>query len=253
MKRTFLTINSCVLGLAVTATCGQAAATTSTVPNLLPTQTPWDLSVAAGLTLTRGNSKTLLTTANFTGVKKWDQNELDLGVDGVYGKNDGVKSAESLDAYGQYNRLFSERFFGYARVEGLHDAIADINYRITASPGVGYYFIKDAATSLRGEVGPGYLYERDSDGSSDSYVTLRLADRFDHKFNDRVKIWQSAELLPQVDKFSNYILNAEIGVESAMSKHLSLQTILRDSYHSEPAAGRVKNDVMLIAGVKYKF
>jgi len=56
-----------------------------------------------------------------------------------------------------------------------------------------------------------------------------------------------------VDRFSNYIINAEIGVETAMTKHLSQQTFIQDSYHSEPAAGRQKNDLKLVAALKYKF
>jgi putative salt-induced outer membrane protein YdiY len=225
------------------------------VTNAVPKSPPWDLSAAAGLTLTRGNSKTLLGTANLAGGKKWDEgkNELDLGVDGVYGENNSVKNAESLHGFGQYNRLFSDRAFGYLRLEGLHDAIADIDYRLMVDPGVGYYFIKGTNTTLRGEVGPGYLYEKDADNSTHSYITLRVAERFERKMNDHVKLWESVEILPQVDRFSNYIINAELGVESGMTKHLALQTYIQDSYHSEPAVGRLKNDIKLVAGIKYKF
>src|SRR5689334_24289313 len=124
------TITIVLSGVLLTAEAFGQAAATATVTN-----TPWDISAAAGLTLTRGNSKTLLFTGNVLGEKKWDQkNELSLGVDGVYGENSGVKNAESLHGFGQYNRLFNERLFGYLRLEGLHDAIADIKYRLTVSP-----------------------------------------------------------------------------------------------------------------------
>ena len=59
--------------------------------------------------------------------------------------------------------------------------------------------------------------------------------------------------LPQVDKFSNYILNAEAGIETAITKKLSQKTYLQDSYHSEPAPGRLKNDMRLVAALAYKF
>jgi putative salt-induced outer membrane protein len=228
---------------------GQAAAGT----NAPPKSPPWDISAAAGLTLTRGNSKTLLTTANLTGAKKWTQNELGLGLDGAYGENDSVKNVESLHGFGQYNRLFTERIFGYLRIEGLHDGIADIDYRLSVGPGAGYYFIKNTNTTLRAEAGPGYIYERDSNGDTYSYMSLRLAERFEQRISATAKLWQTVEILPQVDKFSNYILTAEIGVEAAMTTKLSLQTYLQDLYHSEPATGRQKNDLKLVAGVKYKF
>src|SRR6185437_13901978 len=103
-------------------------------------------------TLTRGNSDTLLGTLSLNTTKKWDQNEVLLGIDGAYGKTkqNGVNNttAESLHAFGQYNRLFTDRWYGYGRVEGLHDEVADIKYRVTLSPGVGYYFIKNKPTDL---------------------------------------------------------------------------------------------------------
>ena len=106
---------------------------------------------------------------------------------------------------------------------------------------------------LRAEIGPGYIYEKDGDGTSRSYMTLRLAERFEHKLNDHAKIWEMVEYLPQVDRFGNYIVNAEIGVETTMTKKLNLVAYVQDTYHSEPADGRLKNDVKLVSAIKYKF
>jgi putative salt-induced outer membrane protein len=247
------------IGLLSARSFGQTAASSTNAPPKTP---PWDASAAVGLTLTRGNSRTLLFTGNFNANKKWDHNELNLGLDGVYGENNSVKNAESVHGFGQFNRLFSERAFGYLRLEALHDAIANVDYRLTASPGAGYYLLKMTNTSLRVEAGPGYIYEQDGAATvngvtipshSKSYLSLRLAERFDHKLNDRAKIWQTVEYLPEVDRFSNYIINAEIGVETSMTKHLSQQTLIQDTYHSEPAPGRQKNDLKLIAAFKYTF
>ena len=243
-----VTIVAVVVCLAAAAFGQQAAVT-----NAPPASPPWDVSAAAGLTLTRGNSKTLLFTANVLANKKWGQNELNTGIDGVYGENNGIKNAESVHGFGQYNRLFGERAFAYVRLEGLHDAIAAIDYRLSLGPGGGYYFIKNPNAFLRGEVGPGYIYEHDTDGRNRSYASLRIAERGEDKLNEHVKLWEMAEFLPQVDRFGNYILNAEVGVETLMSKHLSLLTYIQDTYHSEPAPGRLKNDVKLVSAVKYKF
>jgi putative salt-induced outer membrane protein len=252
MKLKVLTIILCPTLLCAASAFGQAAAGVTNAP---PTDPPWDLSAAAGLTLTRGNSHTTLFTGNVLADKKWDagKNELSLGVDGVYGTDHGVENANSLHGFVQYNHLFTERFYGYARVDGLHDAIAGIDYRVTVSPGVGYYFIKETNTFFRGEVGPGYLYEKDNDDTTHSYATLRLAERFEHTFNQFVKVWESVEYLPQVDRFGNYIVNSEIGVETTMSKKLALQVYLQDNYHSEPPDDRLKNDLKLVSAIKYKF
>lgn len=240
MKKAFTGV---VAGLATFVVVAQAA----DEPKKL-----WDHSVGLGFTLTRGNSDTLMGTANWLSQAKWDKNEVRMGADGTYGETDGARSAQSARGFGQYNRLFTDRFFGYARLEGSHDAVADIEYRVVVSPGVGYYFIKSAQTSLSAEVGPGWIFEKKGE-ETDNYMTIRFAERFEHKFNDKVRIWQSVEFLPQVEDWTDFIINAEIGLESMLSKSFSLRTYVQDTYQSEPAAGRKKNDVKLVTAVAYKF
>ena len=82
---------------------------------------------------------------------------------------------------------------------------------------------------------------------------MRLGERFEHKFNDRARVWESVEFLPQVDKFDNYLVNFEIGVEAALTKSFSLKTFLDDNYQNQPALGKLKNDAKLIAAIAYKF
>ena len=213
----------------------------------------WDTSAALGFTLTKGNSDTVTFNANINTVKKWEQNEVKLGADATYGENDGEKNADTLHGFGQYNRLFTDRAYGYARLDALRDDIAGIDYRFTFGPGIGYYFIKKEDRQLSGEFGPAFIYEKEEGSSATGYFTLRLAERFDQKLNDHVKIWQSLEILPQVDDFENFIVNAEVGVEAALSAKLSLRAFVQDSYDNQPANDRKKNDLRLVTALAYKF
>lgn len=218
-----------------------------------PVKTPWESSISAGLTLTRGNSDTLLVSAAALTEKKGKVNEWGFGADGAYGENSGQKDVDTIHAFGQVNHLLSDKFYVYMRVNALHDGVADLQYRLTIGPGLGYYLIKEKRTTLAFEAGSAYVIERL--GNEDTtYATLRLAERFERKFfEDKARFWQSVEILPQVDDFNNYIVNAEIGIETALSAKFSLQTFLVDNYVNQPAAGRQKNDVKIVSGLKYKF
>jgi putative salt-induced outer membrane protein YdiY len=215
-------------------------------------KTDWATSASLGLTLTRGNSETLLFTGNVLSEKKWEQNEVRLGINATYGEDRDEKNAESLQGFGQFNRLFTDRFYGYLRAEALHDAIADVEYRITLSPGVGYYFIKNERTTLSGEVGPGFIMEKQG-GDTREYLSLRLAERLEHKINDRVRVWQSLEFLPQVDDWENFIINGEVGIDTKITEKLSLRVFAVDTYDNEPAPGRKENDLKLVTAVGYTF
>ena len=232
----------------------------------------WETSANAGVALARGNSKSFLATAGINSARKWSKDEALLGASGGYGESTAVqradgqpdvttKSADYLKGFGQWNHLFSERLYAGLRLDAVHDDIADVNYRFTLSPLLGYYFIKNPSTSLATEVGPSFVYEQVG-GDEDSYLGARLAERFEHKFKGGARIWQTAEIIPQVDDVENFIVNFELGVEAPLSKKMNLRVVLQDTYDNQPAVAsgpapgthyKLKNDLKLIAGLSYKF
>jgi len=137
-------------------------------------------------------------------------------------------------------------------VEGLRDFIADVDYRLTVGPGAGYYFLKETNTTLAGEIGGNFEAQK-LDGQYQTFATVRLAERFEHKFNDHARVWQNFEIFPQVDKLDNYVINFEVGIETTITKTISLKTCLDDSYANRPAPDHLKNDMKIVAGVAYKF
>ena len=118
-----------------------------------PVKTPWESSISAGLTLTRGNSDTMLVTAGALTEKKGKLNEWGFGADGAYGEDSGQKNVDTIHAFGQVNHLFTDNFYVYMRVNALHDGISDLQYRLTLGPGVGYYLVKQKNTTLAVEAG----------------------------------------------------------------------------------------------------
>lgn len=218
----------------------------------------WETTAAAAVTLTRGNSDTFLGTLSLDTKRKWETDEALFGISGGYGENkvNGVnsKSVEFIQGYGQYNHLFTDRFYGALRLDGQYDGIAGINYRFKVSPMVGYYLIKNDRMTLATEAGPSLIYEKLAGESAHSYWAARLAERFEYKLTATTKVWESLEYLPKVDDWSkNYLLNFEAGIDTAISKAWSLRVVFQDQYANEPAIGRKQNDMRLLAGTALKF
>ena len=249
-----------------------AQAPAAPAPDAKPEDKGWETSANAGVALARGNSKSFLVTAGINSARKWSKDEALLGGSGGYGNSTAVeradgqpdvttKSADYLKGFGQWNHLFTEQFYGGLRLDAIHDDIADVNYRFTLSPLLGYYFIKNPTTMLAAEVGPSFVYEQVG-GEENSYLGARLAERFEHKFKGGARVWQTAEIIPQVDDVENFIVNFELGVEAPLSKKSSLRVVLQDAYDNQPAVAsgpapgthyKLKNDLKLIAGFSYKF
>jgi putative salt-induced outer membrane protein YdiY len=232
----------------------KAAPVPAPTPKVAPPPKPhWDSILTAGVTLTRGNSDSLLSTAKIITDKKTPYDEYNLGADATYGSANGIANNETYHGIGQWNHLFSPKWYGFLRGEGLHDGIAEVKYRFTITSGVGYNLIKSTNTTLAAETGPGIVIERL--GNLDTvYATMRFAERFERKFDkNSARIWENAEFLPQINKPGEYLFNSEIGAESALYKNVDLQVYLDDNFNSLPAAGFRRNDVKLVSGVSYKF
>ena len=217
----------------------------------VPPKPKWETSAGVGFSVTDGNSDTILFTANVQTLRKFEKGELQAGIDAGYGENNSVQNVGFVKGFGQYNYLFANPWYGFVRAEALHDSIASINYRVPLTAGIGYYFIKNDRTTLSAEVGPGYVFQKIG-GKESEYATIRFAEKFTHKLNDRARIWQSFEYQPKIDEWGQYFLTGELGAEADLTKKMALRVVFQDWYVSQPAPGRESNDLRVVAGVNYK-
>ena len=214
---------------------------------------PFKTSLSAGLTLTDGNSETMQGNASLvTEGEKKGLGSVRAGVEAKYGEStvDGVKETNVNNAKGFANakKTITPLTFGYGDGSLLYDEVADIDYRATLGPGAGAYLVKNDKTSLSVEAGPTYVWEQVAD-VQDDYLAVRFAERFDLVLSPTSKLWESVEFLPRVDDFSDYLMNAEIGAEAAMTTRINLRLVLQDKYDSTPGAGLEENDLTLIGAL----
>lgn len=246
-------------GLAATTVWAQSPAPAAA----LAPEPLWKTVVTAGANVTRGNSKTLLLNGAAISTFKQDKNEARVGVEANYGETEttqgsGTNETRKTDtnvnnarAFGEYRRLLTERNYAYGNAELLQDDVADVDYRLMVGPGLGRYLFLSDNQKLSGETGPTYIKQKQA-GDTDDTVALRLAERYEVRVSATASLWEAAEYLPAFDDFDQFLLNAEIGAEAAMSTKLSLRVVIQDKYNSDPAPGKDQNDLALIAGLSYK-
>lgn len=219
----------------------------------------WQKSLATGFNLTQGNSETMLLNIMGTIHRETDQDIIDLGAQYNYGQNEeeGENSEKKttrndLRANASYDYLFSERAFGGLGMKYLTDKISDIDYRLNVVPSAGYFLIKDAAISFAMNAGPAYTFEKIA-GDENNYFSPMIGDKFTWTISCTSKLYQSADIFFDTSDSDNYMVNAEVGVESALSTMLSLVVALRDTYDHQPAVGKDSNDLALMTALKVLF
>lgn len=249
MKLAQLLVLTASASLAVTALAAADEAATSAIP-------PWKTSLAAGGTLTSGNSKTAKANASLLveGAKE-PLGSIRSGAELNYGDStvDEQKTTDLDNAkvFANAKKTLSPMSFAYGDLSYFHDTVAEVDYRVSAGPGGGAYLMKSATTALSVEAGPSYIWEKQG-GIRDDYLALRVAERLDQTLSPTSKCWESLEYEPKIDAFDKYLLSAEIGIEAAINTRLGLRLVFQDKYDSQPASGLKSNDVILIGGVSVK-
>jgi putative salt-induced outer membrane protein YdiY len=215
----------------------------------------WDKSVLFGLNYTDGNTKT--TNINLGGkvARDYENNAWRFQADYNYGAaadnaNDPrVENKNNFRAVGDYRRILENDWFAGGGTAFAHDEIADLKYRVIVSPSAGRYLIRDENTKFSLEAGPSYVWEKLGEVDS-NFAAARVADRLELTLTPTSKIYQFFEYLISFDDASQYLFNAEIGIESALNSYLSLVLSVKDYYINQPAEGNVPNDVVTITALK---
>jgi putative salt-induced outer membrane protein YdiY len=256
MKYFIIAFAIALIGEGCLAVTPAPSASTNLLKAVKATATPpvtWCSTATLGLTVTQGNVDSVLTTGKITSERKSRRDDLTMDADGAYGQVSGIQNVNSVHGAAQNNyTIVDDTWYDYGREDALHDAIADVEYRVTSSVGAGYYIIKNKSTTLSSEAGPSFETEK-LDDETHNYPTARVAENLEHKIDDHAKVWENVEFLPPLTFPDAFLLNAEVGLETPLTKTLSLQTYLQDNYQNVPAPGFKPNELKLVSGLVMKF
>lgn len=230
--------------------------------------TDWGTAVSLGFTLTDGNSNTMLLTSAVTASKEENGNMWDLRLAGAYGENEvtstsvdaeGVETSSTSDdqtigevvGLAKYGRTLSsdERLYTGAQVDFLHDAIQDIQYRVTLGIPLGYYLIKEDDMRFNVEAGPAYVFKRVSH-EDDDYLSWFASERLEWDISSTAKVFEQVTYNSSVDDSDDYFVVAEAGVEAALSSKMSMVLSVRDDYINLVGDGKERNDLAVITSLK---
>jgi hypothetical protein len=226
-----------------------------------PPPSQWHGSIVGSGVLARGNTDTLTIGVAAAAELRRDNEFVDdrLSLGGGYyfgttGKGDStLTTTDNWNAWGKYDRFWTEKWYGYATMKAEHDRIALLNYRLTPGVGVGYQWIEQPDFHFNTEVGVTYVYEDFTTGEQDDFVALRLAYHVDKKLNETVGLFHNLEWLPAFDDPGNYVLTTDAGIRADMTKTLFTEFKIEYKRDSQPAEGSLKNDLKYILGVGWAF
>jgi len=212
----------------------------------------WERGFDMGATLSKGNSDSVMVTLGYSAEKSDDQTELTFDLEYAYGEENSSETMDEFLSDGSWSHLIDEVLYAGMRYDFRKDSLADIDYRMAMSGLVGMYFLKDDTVTLSAEAGFGYTWEK-TDGDSDDFVNVYFGEKYEYNFDEKTKFYQDFRLSAPLNQLDDYSIVAEAGVETSLTKTLSLKVYVQDKYENDPAAGVKKNDFKLVTGVSYRF
>ena len=155
----------------------------------------------------------------------------------------------------RYGRSLKESaWYYFTKIEADHDYFANIDYRITPSAGLGYWFCDRDDYKLLTELGVGYQHTnyRDATKSSNEPVLIPRG-YFEKEIIGKSRLSQELVLYPSLKDTGDYRLHSETALINPINDKLSLKLSFIDDYNSAPAAGTKKNDTLFASSLSYSF
>lgn len=213
----------------------------------------WSSSFDLGASFTSGNSETIFVTTSLTIDKEFGEfNEFFSNITFAYGEDDDTTTTQEVLLSASWKMLFDEQNYTGLRVDGRHDDLADIKYRIGLSAFLGHYFIRTEDLQFSMEGGFGYTQEEQGDFRN-NHINSYFGERFNLWVTDYTRIYQSFAFFAPVDDFSDFRFIGELGLETYLSQNLSFKFFVQDKFENTPAVEREQNDFKVVSGVSYKF
>lgn len=229
-----------------------------------------ELEVSAGGLASAGNSRSLAATA--ASKFRWRQgsDQIGAGIAANYAesrvnKGEGLQTTvENFQGKLRYDRFLAGSFAVFGSVSARHDRFQGLELRINLDPGASYYFIDEEKQQLWLEGGYDFQHDIRRDDAiaaafADGYFLGKTNDRhsvraftgFSSELSDSVKVGTGLEYLQGFSPATNYRINWDGAVTSAIGKGFSIATAVSVRYDHNPIPGVENTDIVTSISLVY--
>ena len=216
----------------------------------------WKSSLGISFVTVSGNASSETLSISGDAERKDKKTKFSINAGTVYGESDGEKTAEYWYGKSKYDEKISQRTYLFGQLNAQGNKLAGYDYRLSAYPGVGYYFIEGNHTgnhTLLGEIGPGYLYEKRIGDDDLSFISGRAYSKYTWNITKNSDFSQDAEYLHDFDEQEDYRVNTNTSLTAKISEMISLKLSVAVQYVNAPPAGNKNTDVFTSTSLVFRF
>jgi len=249
-----VTILSALLGTLTVTEEAIASVKAIPAPPALPA-VEWKREVEGGYNITAGNTETGSFRAATDVNRKTAHNEITFKADASESSSKNKMNSQTWDIMGRYAFSFWQRkWYNFYKTEADHDRFADIDYRLTPSTGIGYWFSDKDPFKTMTELGIGYTYTKYNNGTADKKELVLIPRLYaEWKITGETRLSEELFLYPSLSDTGEYRLTSHTTLTNPITDALALRVRFTDEYNSKPANSAKSNDLQLTSSVVYGF
>ncbi|MFT3754656.1 MAG: DUF481 domain-containing protein [Pseudoxanthomonas sp.] len=211
----------------------------------------WTGKGELGLALSKGNTDSSSLVGKLAAANENGNWKNAFGAAFLYSKSDDVESARRYEIFGTSGYRLGDRSYVFGSLRNERDHFATYEYQWTAAAGYGYEAIKNDATHLTFEIGPGYRWSKLQDVQvHENEVIARGFMDFGHQLTATTSIYDT--LLIEAGKDNTFAKN-DLGIQVAMTDALALKAGLEVRHNTDVLPGTKKTDTLTTVNVVYGF
>jgi len=217
-------------------------------------------ALGAGASYASGNTNASSANVAGDGVRATSDSKWQFGGKALWGRTEGVTTAESIGLGTQYDRDLTPQWFGFGKADFLRDKPANVASRESLYGGAGYHLIKTDPLTWDLSAGIGYTQDRYLQPANVAgefrtrygRAEALIAEESTHKLTPTTTLHQKLSFYPALRSGGGYRAVFDSGLSVAMTSTLSLTAGLNHRYNSEPGEGLKKGDTLFVTGIALK-
>lgn len=171
----------------------------------------------------------------------------------VYGRTDGVTSADQLKGGARVDRFITTRLSAFAGATYERNRFAGISRRFEELVGLAFKVLEQPRDILSVEGGASFNQQRSTTGLDESFVAARAAAAYKHLFTETAFFQQLVEVLPNLELSDDLRINTETSLVAPLSERFAVKLAYAIRFDNLPEPGFGKSDRVFTSGLQISF
>jgi len=214
--------------------------------------TAWAGKTEIAYVKTGGNTSTETFSGRFTCSAARLENRFIVKAGYIHAVSNDVRQANRFDSDARYERLISKRLFLFLAASYLKDTFSGFNSRVTAGTGLGIDALNRAGHTLKCRAEILMLFDdyTSSEVSDRKQGSTRLNAGYTWKTSEKAALHIMGSGLFPFSEGTEWILDAEAGLEASMTSRLSIGlTYIVQYQNNPPVPGIQKRDTTVLTSL----